>query len=494
MAVAFNEIPSNLRVPLFYAEVNSGGSVFNSNSRLLLIGQKVAAGKAKLDEPVLVANGNEDELFGTHGMIASMVRIARENAPFQEIWALPVTNSGTVYATGTVTLTAISIPASLSTTYVIYIGGRRYRTTVTSSDTAASVATAVAALVNADLAAQVSAVAAAGVITLTALHPGTLGNSIDIRTGYYGDEPSIANASLIVPMTGGSGDPDISAGLAALGSEEFDWIVMPYSDSVNLNEMADFLSNSSGRWSPMEQLYGHCISIKAGTVGTLSASGLVRNDPHTTLIGVNKFPTPIWDIAAAWGAKAAKHLSAAPELSRPLQFLTLSGVMAPKISDRFSRVDRNTLLYDGIATYGVQTDGSVVIERSITTYQRNAVGFADMTFLDIQTVAQSMYAIRYLRTKVTNAHGRQALGRDDNPPMQGVSRPRDVKATIVAGYTELNQLAVVENVDAFEQALIVERSATDPNRIDTYLPIDHMNQLRVIAINATSFLEYPSNL
>ena len=35
-----------------------------------------------------------------------------------------------------------------------------------------------------------------------------------------------------------------------------------------------------------------------------------------------------------------------------------------------------------------------------------------------------------------------------------------------------------------ELALIVERSEQDPNRVDCYLPIDVVNQLRIIAVNA----------
>ena len=103
MAVEFNEIPSDLRVPLFYAEVNSGGSIFNSTSRLLLIGQKLATGIATANEPILVASGDEDNYFGSNSMLAAMVRIAKLNAPFQEVWALPLDDvAAGVQATATI--------------------------------------------------------------------------------------------------------------------------------------------------------------------------------------------------------------------------------------------------------------------------------------------------------------------------------------------------------------------------------------------------------
>lgn len=495
MAIAFNEIPQNLRVPLFYAEINSGGQVYTDQGRVLLIGQKLAAGSAATEEPVLVPTGAEDELFGTNSMLAGMVRAARLNAPFAEIWAIAAADgAGAVASTGTIDLTTCTFPVAQATTLVIYIGGKRYRVRVDTTDTAITAAGNLVTEINDDVCQVVSATDNAdGTITLTARHPGIQGNNVDIRTGYYGTEPSFANDITITAMAGGTADPDITNSLTALGDEAFDWIAMPYSDTANLDLVEDFLDNSVGRWSPMEQLYGHCSTYSVGTVGALSAVGLSRNDPHTTILGLYGFPTNPWEILAALVAKHAKHLSAAPELSRPLQFIELAGVMAPKITDRFARVDRNTLLYDGIATLVIAADNAVQIERSITTYRLNAVGFEDGTFLDVQTLAQNMYAIRYMRSRVTNRHGRTALGNDDNPPSQGVSRPRDVRGTIISAYVELNGLNVVENIDEFENRLIVERSATDPNRIDCYLPLDVINQLRVVAVNATTFLQFPTD-
>lgn len=69
--------------------------------------------------------------------------------------------------------------------------------------------------------------------------------------------------------------------------------------------------------------------------------------------------------------------------------------------------------------------------------------------------------------------------------------PRIIKAECVHIYKELEAGGLVENSAAFAQALVVERSA-DPNRVNAYLPIDVVNQLRVFAANVTTFLQYPS--
>ena len=47
-----------------------------------------------------------------------------------------------------------------------------------------------------------------------------------------------------------------------------------------------------------------------------------------------------------------------------------------------------------------------------------------------------------------------------------------------------------ENYETFKSLIVVERDEVDANRVNTYLPLDHVNQLRVLAVNATSFLQF----
>ena len=492
MPIAFDNIPSDLRVPLFYAELGSGGTPFNSTERLVLIGQKLAAGTATADEPVLVTNATlaEETLFGAGSMLADMVKVARKNAPFQEIWALPVSDAGGATASaGTVDYTALTLPLTVTTVISLYVAGEKYSVIATTAATAATIATAMATEINDDTRAPVSAAAAAGIITLTAKQVGTLGNSVDIRTDLVGDESAASREATITAMAGGAGDPDITTALGNLADEEFLWFAMPYADATNVGAMSDFLNDSSGRWSPYQQLYGHAVTVMFDTVANLSTFGNTLNDQHLTVVGVNGMPSAPWAMAAAIGAKVAMHLSDAPELSRPLQFVELEEIVAPKISSRFSMIDRNTLLYDGIATVRYDRLGGVQIERLVSTYKTNASGAEDSTFLDIQTMAQAQFVIRYLRTKAIDRHGRQGLADDDTPAINGIARPRDIRNTLIAGYAELVELGVVENQSAFEAGLVVERNASDPTRIDVSIPFDVVNQLRVLAVQAVAFLQ-----
>ena len=53
-----------------------------------------------------------------------------------------------------------------------------------------------------------------------------------------------------------------------------------------------------------------------------------------------------------------------------------------------------------------------------------------------------------------------------------------IKSEIIAMYSRLETEGIVENAEAFAENLIVERNASDPNRVDVLLPPDLVNQLR----------------
>lgn len=489
MPILFNQIPGNIRVPFVRFEVNAGQSPYQSIQRLVLIGQKTAAGSATADIPLIVSQ-NEDGLFGPGSMLASMYKMARAQAPFQEIWAVPLSDAaGATAAAGSITCAA---PTS-STSIVVYIGGFRVTVPVNALMLATDVATALAAAINACPGIIVSAAVdgiTASKVNITALNKGTLGNTIRIETRLYADDGDAADILLtIVQPTGGAGDPAITNAISNMGDDQWDWIVMPYCTGALLTQLETWLDS---RWGPMSQRYGHNITAMAGTHGTVQTFTSGRNSWHTSIMPINNAPQPTFLWAAAVGGVVAQHLQTPPELSRPLQSLPLVGILPPKsVADRWSTVQRQSFYYAGASGYVVE-NGLVQIDRLITTYQRNAYGSPDQSWLDINTIAQLMYGIPFIMQYMTSTYPRAALV-DSNPNnIQGFVTVEDIHSAFVHAYKNLEDIGVFENSALFAQLLVVERNAQDPNRVDTYLPLDHVNQLRVLAVNATSFLQFPS--
>lgn len=495
--VLFDNIPQNIRVPFFYGEFRPGGTPYSSQSRLLLLGQKLVGGNAAANAPILVTDTAVDALFGAGSMLSAMYRTARLNAPAHEIWALPLADADAgVAATGTLTITDPAL--TQAQTYTIYIAGERIRIPVLTTDDEDTVAAALAAAINATPHLPVTAAVGADpnehVVTLTARHKGTLGNAIMIDFGTITEDGMLARTiTAVVAMGSGAGDPDLTTPFASLGDQEYDWIASPYGDSAALGDASDLLNDINGRWSWAKQLYGHYIAVNTSTVGDLSTLGNGRNDPHASIFPCRKFRSPPWLVAAAVGARAARHLSApgsSAELSRPLQTLELAGIKGPLAqADILKLSEKQTLLYDGISTYFVTRDGKVCIERLITTYQSNAWGDADATYLDVNTMAQSMFGIRHLRGKMTSTHGRKALASSNPSRNPGIVTPKDIRDTLVHGYQELVDLGVFEDAELFARDIVVERDQTDANRINAYLPLDHVNQLRILAVAAVNHMQ-----
>jgi phage tail sheath gpL-like len=491
MSVSFNAIPGNILVPFFYAEINSGGTPYEGQSRLLLVGQKIAAGAATADEPIgpIQSEMEADALFGSGSMLAHMYRIARRNAPFQPIWALPLADPAGNAATGTLTVTAPGVTGA----GVLHVMGRRLTIQVNAADTAATVASALAAAINAATLPATAAVGGAGsehIVTVTARHVGALGNGIDLWIAT--DEPNaLAGKVAVVAMSGGTGVPALATGLANLGDDEYDFVAAPYADANSLNAIRDFLDDVSGRWSPIRQLYGHYFTANFGNLSAQVTLGNARNDRHVSIMASQSSPSPVWEWAAALGAVAAAHLSDAPELSRPLQTLQLLGVQPPRARSMWWDIDDRQALYvDGMSAYKVTVDGRVILDRVVTTYRQTDAGVPDATFRDVETMAQLMFLTRYMRAAVSNRHARQALA-DDNPfNLSEIATPKSVRNTIIHAYYDLVALGVTEKPDLFAQYVAVERDANNATRLNAYLPVDVVNQLRVFAANITAFLQY----
>lgn len=502
MSVQFNQIPANLRVPLFYAEINAGQSPYQGPSRLLLIGQRLADGAAAADTPVRF-DGDAQALGGVGSMLAEMALWARQNHPFGEIWLLPIADPAGVKATFTITV-ASGIEGKAGS-LTVYIGGERVQIGVATTDTDDAVAANLVTAINQGyskfgrtLAFPVVASAADNVVTLTARHVGLLSNKIAVDKDLVGDEGPLATYITIAAGTAGTGTPSLGTGLAALGDIEFDWIASPYADTTSLDAIKTFLDGTSGRWSPLQQLYGHHITTMFDTMSNLAAAGSVRNDPNATIMGVANSPSPPWRWSAAVGAVVARDKNLGSEvdqafrISQPLQTLELVGIKPPKSKTNwFSITQRNQLYQDGISGFRVMVDGTVLLDRVITTYQSNSYGQPDITWLDVETRAQMVYFVRFMRQRITQKYGRHALA-DDNPTGNpGIVTAQILKAECVHIYKELEIGGLVENSTLFAQRLVVERSS-DPSRVNGYLPADVVNQFRIFAANATTFLQYPA--
>ncbi|GGG48108.1 phage tail sheath subtilisin-like domain-containing protein [Chelatococcus composti] len=499
MSIGFNFIPgSGLVAPLFAFEVNSAGW-YDSVSRLVLFGHKTSGGSLADNTPSVVTSLSEaDALAGPGSMLREMYRIAAANAPAQEIWIVPVPETGTA---PTWTLTVGSPPAT-GGVGIIDICGERLSVTIAPGDAAADVAAALAAAINGyynDLTGAmlpVTASAASEVVTVTSRHKGAIMAEVDIfvPTTVSGNFFATSGALTVATGTAAAGTPSLAAALAALGDEPADMIVSPWSDATSLDAYGTALSDVSGRWSWMRQSYGHVMCSNTGNTASQSTLGLGRNDRHVTIIPrLAGSPQPSWLWAAGFAARVLPWLAdiVTGNVSRNQTGLVVEGLAPPRDrSTWWGYSARNTLTKSGISTWKVTADGKVAIDKLVTTYRLGPSGQPDSTFRDIQALFQVSGGLSYIRTVLANEQGQKALA-DDNPGnLAAITTPKDIKGSFVHAYEALVQRGVFENAPEFVRRLDVRRNAENPNRVDVFAPLDRVNPLDILAANATIYQQY----
>jgi phage tail sheath gpL-like len=481
--IPFKNIPSNIRVPLFYAELdNSQANTGQMNQRALIVGQITATGTATPNVPVISQGiGDAQTQGGPNSMLALMTSWYRKRDTFGEVWYLPLADDpSALAAAGSVNFTA---PATANGTFYLYVGGVRYALPVLTTQTAANLATALAALVNADGTCPVTA--AVDGTTASKVNKGPCGNDIDLRANYLGTAGGeVLPAGLavtITAMTGGATAPTLTTAFANLMDVPFDFIVFPYTDDTSLNALKALLDDVTGRWSWDRQIYGGAFCAFKGTVGNCQTRGLARNDQHVSIMGFNDSPTPSWLWAANVAGACAVSLRADPGV--PLQTLALD-VLPPPVPSRFELTDRNTLLYSGISTFTVADDGTVQIENMITTYQKNAFGNPDNSYLEVETLYQAAFVLRALKTLVTSKYARVKLAASGTrfAPGSGIVTPNIIRADLISQYKQLEYDGYVQNSDAFAANLIVQQNSQNPNRVDVLYPGTLIDQLRIFAL------------
>jgi phage tail sheath gpL-like len=493
MAISFRNIPANLRVPLAYFEFDptmAGSATAIQNALILCTVPTTAA--LPLGVPTLIISADHARsLAGVGSALGRQCQRWFQNNRSVPLYALAAAQTGFTASTGSITWGG---PATESGVIPLYIGGRLCRIIVAAGDDDAAISAAAMAAINADPTLGVTA-AIDGTdpeqTNITAAQLGLLGRlKIEFAIGgAIGGEMLPAGVTqTTTPMTPGAGSPDIAALLSTIGDAPFDFVICPWptlptsaTAAADLGALDEFFNDTTGRWSWQSQLYGHGFCCVEGTVGTLSALGETRNGQHVSVFGFNNSPTPTDEWLAAYVGEAAGSLIIDP--ARPVQALPLEGVHAPPRGDRFTIMERQVLYFDGIASYYVTEDGTPMIDRLITTYRRNVWGAPDDSMLDIETLytgadyarsAKNRILLKFPRSKLANDGTRFGVG-------QAIVTPSIIRAEMIAHYGELEDLGRVENADGFEDALIVERSATDPNRVDVLLPPDFVNQLRIFA-------------
>jgi len=479
--ISFNSIPSGTLVPFTSVEFDAsraqqGPAV--KPFRGLVIGQRTSAGTvAQLTKTLVTSADQAGEFFGRGSMLHGMaISLFEANKLFAWDFVALDDASGTA-ATHTFTFTGTATAAG---TIYAYVAGRRFSIGVSVGDTANDIATAVAAEINLDDTIPATAGAATSVVTLTARHDGTLGDDIDLRVNYFEGEalPAGVTVAIANPVSGATDPSNFSSVWGILGDVTYDAIVSPYRTAAELLSLETEIEDRRG---PVRQLGGYGFVCSRDTHSNTVSLGNGRNAKFVSIMGTEGAPQPTWEWAASIAGVASASAQVDP--ARPFQTLVLPKILPPSETDIFTVQEQRLLLNDGIATYAVNADGTVAIQRLISTFQTNALGAPDTSYLDANTAFTLDFLQYDLRRRINSTFPRHKLANDGTNfgAGQAIVTPSIMRAFIVGIFSEWEFAGLVEGLDQFKRDLIVERN-TDPNRLDILAPPDLVNQLRQTAI------------
>lgn len=481
MAISFNLVPNGLLTPGVFAEFDTSKASQGPALQeyvALLVGQRLSSGtKAAGTIDLITSASQARQFYGAGSMLAAMAEKFLSENNINEVRAIALDDAGGgVDATGDIDLAGTATAAG---TFGVLIAGRSYRVAVSIGDTDEDVIAALVAAVAADTDRQIDAAINGGdasIADLTARNAGEVGNELDVRLDPDLELPAGITLTGITAMNGGSANPSLASVITAMGEEQFHVIACPYTDSTNLGLMQTELQD---RWGPLRQNDGQYISAKRDSVSNLSTFADGRNNEQETIIDCLG-PSGPHEWAANLAAIVAREGQADP--ARPMQTVQMRFVASPSKSELRTRGERDQLLGDGISTV-TENAGQVFIERLRTTRKTNSFGAPDPSLADLNPKLTLSYVRFDFRVNFLVKFSRHKLADDGTRfgPGQAVLTPNTAKAELIARFRLWEELGLVEGASQFKRDLIVERNASDPNRLDIQMPPDLINQLRVTA-------------
>lgn len=491
MAITFNEVSLG-RTPFISIEMDNSGAIPNigKDFKALVIGQRLS-GSPSVANVIVQVSSKQDAInrFGAGSQLAMMFDAWFANNVTTEVYAgvLDEASAGTARVQ-TITFTG---PATASGTLNLYLNGTQVSVPVTASMTAVQVATAVLAKISA-IANTLPFTVSQGanpndhVLTVTSRWKGESGNDDDIRVNYYSTDSTPVGIGVTIEQTvAGATNPDVANIIAAMGDDQYHVIASPYTDTSSVTALKEEMER---RWSASVQKTGVLFMAKDDTQVNLSSWGNGLNSQCLSTIGHNGSPTPSYKWAAAVAAVVASSASLDP--ARPYTNLKLNGILAPAKANRFTLLETNALLYDGISTYNTDNNGYVYMGRQITMYQTNAEGQADASYLDVPVIMTLARLRQDVKDRLGSKYSRHKLANDGTKfsSDQAIVTPNIIKGEMISLCREWEYNGLVENTAAFKESLIVERNAGDVNRIDIQLRPDIINMFLVAGVKISFIL------
>jgi phage tail sheath gpL-like len=434
--------------------------------RVLFVGQKTSVGTAPsgiLVESIQNDNEQINSLFGENSMLAPMLRAAKRINEQVRFDVIPLDDNGSgVAATGVFTVTGTATEAGELTFKVGSARNGSYTISIADTDTATIVGDAIAAAINADTKAPVTAANVAGVVTLTAVNAGNEANTLSLE--FVGEVAGVSVA--ITAFTGGSNNPSTTNLFDVVDGQRYQTVVIPQSYDYTL--ATDFLDPRFN--NPGKPLDGVAIIGKTDTFANLVSGATPLNSNSVVTLGnkitstVSKEGGSLFEIdtvvAAQFAAIRSLRLLEDANISRyvtssrgasdnfggpaiaslPYFNTPFFDLPLTPVGQGFSDSEIKQLKDAGVSVIGNNTVGNTVISGEIvTSYKTDSAGNPDPTFKFLNAVDTSVTAREVFFNNAKVRFGQTRLTSGDLQPNRNMANEESIKGFFISIYDLLSK-------------------------------------------------------
>lgn len=529
MSIAVAGIPTSRKTPGVNFNVVLGGSGTSAGAapqKTILLGNMIAtaitgssptfscaAGTATVADPVFVPSPDDAAtLFGRGSELSRMAAAFFAEYPDGTLYACPVADAGGTAASGKLTF---ATTATAGITVRLKLCGNVYDVPVASGDTATVIAAAVADAINDASDLPYTAQNSVGEITITAKNTGPRGNTLVVDAYFVtsaGTEVRITTSS----TSSGSGTTGIWSTTSTLGSEivlasgatqdsfasaltaiepvRYDRIVGSCIDATNIGRIVTHINAQAG---PTVQKLEQAVCGSTDTYANAVTLATGQNASRLQVVWHHATTLPVWECAAQVAAARLAGDAAAGgilvgEASDPaanLIGLELATVpMQRVVADQPTATEIENALNNGLTVLGPSASrpGYASVVRSITSRSLRS-GVPNYAVLDTSSVTVPDYVADYFRSDLAVTFAGCKLTADSAdgalPTAPRVVTPNIVRARIAQGLVEMERDAILRNVTANLDHLIVQINGSNPSRLDCEIPAAVIPPLALIAGN-----------
>lgn len=420
--------------------------------KVLLIGDKSAAGSLAANVPTEVSTEQEAiSLAGAGSVLMQMYKAAKKAWKYAQITLLRYEIAGGSAASWTATFTGTATAAGQ---VGVRCNGEEIVAGVAKTDTAAAVATALAAAINAEPDAPFTAAAEGGTVTLTAKCAGAYVSEAagGLNVTLYSAVEGITAGS--TTLTAGVGTVNLTAALAVAFPSRYHIIVSPVHDSSNLGRLKDHLEAAA---APLEQRGQRAVCATISASATLAKEiALGQNFERLHVAAAkNKLDATVWEIAAGLGAIFASNSK--PNV--PMDGVAIPGLATPALADKWTGEEQDVLLYGGVIPL-VEEDGRLCIVRAVTTKTNNS-GSRLTKLIDTGVIA----TLDYFRDAIMATHKDKFRNKVIHDTLPDAVNEENKKVA-----EDLEKEKLLRKIAEYADQFITEESTNEPGRLLCRIP------------------------